>query len=115
MLVAYQAAQEMIQALVPILPVIHRHDRKLADQMKEAANSVLLNIGEGEHCAGGDRIQHFRIAKGSAGEVRSALDAARAWQLPISDEVARARVSRVLGLLYGLIHGPKRFREAARS
>lgn len=110
MLHAYVAAQEMISSLVPILPVIARHDRKLAEQMKEAANSVLLNIGEGEHRAGGDRIQHFRIAKGSAGEVRSCLDAARAWQLPINDTVPRARVHRVLGLLYGLIHGPKRFR-----
>jgi len=110
MLEAYAGSQTMISALVPLMPVIARHDKDLADQMKRAANSVLLNIGEGERRAGGDRKRHFRIAAGSAAEVRAVLDAARAWQLPLDDREARRHIDRVLGLLYGLVHGPKRFR-----
>lgn len=110
MLEAYVVAQDLIASLVPLMPTITRHDKKLAEQMKEAANSILLNIGEGQYRAGGDRLHHFRIAQGSTGEVRSCLDAARAWQLRIDDTRARACIERELALLYGLIHGPKRLR-----
>ena len=115
MLEAYPVSQSMISSLVPLMPVIARHDKDLADQLKRAANSVLLNIGEGEWRAGGDRKHHFRIAAGSAGECRAVLHAAKEWRLPLDDREARVHIHRVLGMLYGLVHGPKRLRVATHG
>ena len=38
------------------------------------------------------------------------LDAASAWGWTLDDREARAHADRLLGLLYGLIYGPKRTR-----
>ena len=63
------------------LPVerIARRDRDLGRQIRRAAASVALNLAEGRARSGADRAHAFRIARGSAGEVRVALRVARAW------------------------------------
>ena len=53
--------------------------------------SVLLNRGEGAERRGADRLHFYRIAAGSAAEVRSALDAAEALGFVEAAEVAEAR------------------------
>ena len=111
MLEAYAVSQSLICSLAPLVPVVKRHDRDLADQLRRAATSVLLNVAEGERRAGGDRRHAFEIAAGSANEVRACLDAAVAWGWPLNDREARAHVGRVLALLYGLVHGPKHLRQ----
>ena len=55
MLEAYVVSQSLIRSLRTVLPVVKKNDRDLADQLKRAATSVLLNVGEGEYRAGGDR------------------------------------------------------------
>jgi four helix bundle protein len=40
---------------------------------------VPLNLAEGRRRVGKDRLHHFRIAAGSADELRVALLVARAW------------------------------------
>ena len=110
MLEAHVVAQQIIAALAPLMPVLTRHDKDLAGQLRRAANSILLNVGEGQRRRGGDRTYHFTVASGSADESRSVLDAAKAWRIPLDDREARALIDRELGLLYGLIYGPKRLR-----
>ena len=46
-------------------------DAKLAQQMTDALNSIPSNIGEGNRRLGKDRIDHFTVAAGSAGESRA--------------------------------------------
>jgi len=50
--------------------LIEKHDRELGDQLRRAANSVLLNLAEGQKFANGNRRKHYDIAQGSANEVR---------------------------------------------
>ena len=107
MLEAYVVSKQLIETLAPIVPVIARHDRDLAAQLTRAASSVLLNIGEGERRAGGDRRRFFQIASGSASEVRAVLDAAQAWGWVLDDKEARSHLDRVLALLWGLVHGKR--------
>ena len=40
----YVRAREVVRELLPVLQSIREHDKKLADQLKRAAQSVVLNI-----------------------------------------------------------------------
>ena len=52
---------------------------KLEDQICRAGSSISLNLAEGNRRAGKDKQNHWRIAAGSADEVRTALRVAEAW------------------------------------
>jgi four helix bundle protein len=95
---------ELIESLAPVEAVIRRHDRDLADQLHRAASSTLLNIGEGSRSDKGNRHKHFSLANGSASEVKSALQLARAWGWIGSAEPQLALLDRVLAMLWQLTH-----------
>jgi four helix bundle protein len=42
----YDRARQVVRELVPLLHTIREHDKSLADQLKRAAQSVVLNIAE---------------------------------------------------------------------
>ena len=88
---AYDRALEALRMLRAPLGRIRGANRSLADQLTRAASSVLLNLGEGAERRGADRLHFYRIAAGSAAEVRSALDAAEALGFVEAAEVAEAR------------------------
>ena len=81
MFIAYEVSLEVIKSLRPVVPLIERHDRDLADQLKRAASSVSLNLAEGQRLTKGNKPKHYAIAHGSANEVRAALQTALAWGL----------------------------------
>ena len=84
-------------------------DRSLADQMRRAMSSALLNIREGNRRAGRDRLHSFRIAAGSADEIVGALDVAEVMGYLAARDLAEplALADRVLAMLYRLVH-PRR-------
>ena len=96
----------MIGALRGPLERIGKHDRDLEDQVRRAASSVALNISEGNRRQKKDRIQRWRIAAGSAAEVRSGLRIAGAWGYvePEAVGVADGLADRVLAMLWRLTH-----------
>ena len=102
---AYEAALALVGALKPMLEGLTQKDRALTDQMRRAASSVVLNLAEGSRRAGKDRVHFFRIAAGSAAEVRAALDVARiSWEIDAAAE-AVAQMDRVLAMAWRLTHG----------
>ena len=103
----YGAALGVVAGLRPVLDGLMKSDRALADQLRRAASSVVLNIAEGNRRAGKDRLQFFRIAAGSAAEVRAVLDVARAWGMVGAAPAAEAELDRVLAMLWKLTH-PRR-------
>ncbi len=105
---AYDAALSMVAALRPVLAQLAKGDRALADQVRRAASSVVLNLAEGNRRAGQDRVQFFRIAAGSAAEVRAGLEVARAWGYLDGAAEAERELDRVLAMLWRLTHGPRR-------
>ena len=109
MLIAYTVATQLIHSLRPIVETLALVDRSLADQVRRAGSSVLLTIAEGERRTGRDRAHLFRVAAGSAAEVRAALEVGTAWAYLSEDSVSEPRrlIDRVLGLLWGLTH-PRR-------
>jgi four helix bundle protein len=100
----YGAALEVIRILRPVLDALRRQDRDLADQLRRAASSVVLNLAEGAGRRGMDRMQHYRIALGSALEVRGALDVACAWGYLEGCAGVAAQLDELLAMLWTLTH-----------
>ena len=72
-------ARRVVRDLVPLLHTIREHDKSLADQLKRAAQSVVLNIAEARGNGPGNAKGRFSTACGSAKEVRAALNVASDW------------------------------------
>jgi len=75
----YERARKVVRDLGPMLHIIREHDRSLADQLKRAAQSVVLNIAEARGNDAGNARARFSTACGSAKEVRAALHVASDW------------------------------------
>ena len=103
-LIAETVSLQLIEELRGVVARIQRNDGDLARQIRKAASSVGLNVGEGERRRGKDRLHSFRIAAGSAREVQVALRVARAWGYVGDDHIAPAMrlLDRELALLWGL-------------
>ena len=103
---AHVMAMQTIPLLKDLVKTIRLHDPDLADQLRRAASSMVLNIGEGSRRQGRDRVQRYRIAAGSAAETRDALEVARAWGYVDAKATAAplAKLDRVLALTRGLTH-----------
>jgi four helix bundle protein len=56
----------MIRSLRRVVALVRRNNRKLAEQIENAASSVAANLAEGNRRRGKDRVQFFLIAAGSA-------------------------------------------------
>jgi four helix bundle protein len=108
MFIAYNLSLDLIRQLRPIVPAIRKFDRELADQLRDAATSVSLNLAEGRRRGGGDQRRHYEFAHGSASEVLGALDVADAWGWTVDSAAARATLDRLLGMLWSLTHGRAR-------
>ena len=102
----YDRSLALIRALRPILPRVTKHDRKLAGHMRDAANSVALNLREGSRRLGKDRIYHYSVAAGSADEVQGSLLQSEAWGYLSLEELTEALdlADRVLAMTYRLTH-----------
>jgi four helix bundle protein len=75
----YIRARRVVREVAPLLRLIRRQDRALADQLKRAAQSVVLNIAEARGSDAGNARARFSTACGSAKEVRAALHFASDW------------------------------------
>ena len=104
MLIAHHVAVELIAELRPIVERVQKHDSNLADQMRRAATSVVLNLAEGQRRMKGNKQRAYEIAHGEAREVLGCLECARAWGWIEDDEGARASLDRLLALCWGLTH-----------
>ena len=77
--IVYVRAREVVHEIALLVQVIREQDAKLADQLKRAAQSVVLNIAEGRGNKGGNARLRFATACGSAKEVCAALHLASDW------------------------------------
>jgi four helix bundle protein len=75
----YDRARRVVREIQPLLHTIREYDKSLADQLKRAAQSVVLNIAEGRGNDAGNARARFSTACGSAKEVRAALNVASDW------------------------------------
>ncbi len=64
--IALEVALEMIRSLRRVVALVRKSNRRLAEQIENAASSVAANLAEGNRRRGKDRVQFFLIAAGSA-------------------------------------------------
>ena len=103
---ALELSIALIRSLRSPVQVLRLRDPGLHRQVRAAASSVALNLGEGNRRVGADRLHHFRIAAGSAEEVRTALRVAEAWgdlEQPAIGEALQI-LDRLLGMLWRLVN-----------
>jgi four helix bundle protein len=102
----HEMALSIIEALAPLLPLIQRHDRALAVQLRTAASSMVLNIAESEYSDPGNRRARLFTAAGSTNESRSAVRVAIAWGYIRAECAADvlARFDRVMAILWKVTH-----------
>lgn len=98
---------ELIESLRPVMGPIKARDKNLEDQIRRAASSVALNIGEAQYSDPGNRRARFHTAAGSAGETLAALRVALAWGIVNATEVERAMalLKRIIPTLWKLTRG----------
>ena len=105
-LLAYTVAREVLAAVAKLSSGWHGR-AALRAQALDAAESVVLNLGEGaaQPPRSGAKRRHYVIALGSADEVGAALDAAGAQALSPAVELdaARALAARSAALVGGLV------------
>jgi len=75
----YVRAREVVRELAPVVHTIRERDKALAEQLRRAAQSVVLNIAEARGNDAGNARARFCTACGSAKEVRAALHVASDW------------------------------------
>ncbi len=96
----------IVRQLRPLVSSIRRHDSKLAAQLRDAGSSVALNLAEGNRRQGRDRGHLWRVASGSAEEVRTALKVAAAWGYIDASQIdsVLADVDALQAMLWKLTH-----------
>jgi len=107
MLKIYPVVLEVIASLRPLLVQIERRDRDLARQLRRAASSIALNLGEGMYSRGKNRTVRYHTALGSMRETRACLEVAVAFgYLGSLDVDIERRCDHVTGTLVRLVDGP---------
>jgi len=105
-LLAYRVAQDVLTEIQRLSAGWHGR-AGLRAQALDAAESVVLNLGEGaaQPARSGSKRRHYVIALGSADEVGAALDAARVQALSAPEDLdaARVLVARCAALVGGLV------------
>ena len=104
MFIAYDVSIQLVQSLRPLVAVVEQTDRDLADQLRRAASSVVLDLAEGQRSAKRNKHKHYAIAHGSANEVKAALELACAWGMVVDARPQRDILDRLLALLWRLTH-----------
>jgi four helix bundle protein len=103
---AYRVALEMIRSLRSVMPKIRANNPSLTTQIEKAAPSVAQNLNEGRRRVGKDRRHLWRIAAGSADEVRACLDVAEAWGYVAPADIAATQklIDRILAMTWRMTH-----------
>jgi four helix bundle protein len=87
---AFQVAMALDGLVADLTRRMPRGHAWLVDQLQRAAGSAVLNLVEANGRVGADRLQHLRIAKGSALEADAALGLLEHRRLIRPEERAKA-------------------------
>jgi four helix bundle protein len=104
-----ELALAAIDDVGPLVRRVAEHDRSLADQLRRAAQSMALNLGEAAGSRAGNRRARLESALGSTQESRVALRIAAAWGYLAAEDAQAvdAKLDRVAAMTWRWLH-PRR-------
>ena len=103
MLEIYDEMLVMIREVAPIIEAIGRRDSALADQMRRAAQSVVLNCAEGMHARGRNSGLRFATSLGSMRETLACIEVSEAFGYVAAPAPAlRDRIDKIMRTLWRL-------------
>jgi four helix bundle protein len=102
---ATELAFQAVRALPAVFDRLKGKDAELSSQLRTAAWSMVLNLEEGTWKAGKDRLNRYRIAAGSASEVRAGLRLAVEWGYVDQEMVREAMncLEQMLAILWTIV------------
>ena len=110
---AWKRARSLVRAIYGMSEKsLLARDYGVKDQVRRAAVSVMSNLAEGfERTHAVEKIQMYKVARASAGEVRSLLYVAEDQELANSDQlkVARQMVEKTGSMITGLIRSTEKY------
>jgi four helix bundle protein len=96
----YDVALNVVRKLSCVIEAMMQRDPNLADQMRRAATSIVLNIAEGAGARGRNKTVRYSTALGSAREVKACLDLIEALRYGIAVDAAMAdQLDHVISVL----------------
>ena len=105
MLRIYEVVLLLVADVAGIAEEIEKRDPRLGRQVREAVQSVALNIAEGMGNIGGHKRQRYQTALGSAREVKSCIDVAQAMRyIGEVNPVTLDRLDHVTATVVRLVH-----------
>jgi len=102
----YELALEVVASVYRLAAEVQARDKDLANQMRRAVTSVVLNMAEGMYSQGGRKISRYFDSMGSARETTGCLHVCVAARLLSQAKVDAdlARLDRIIAGLYRLCH-----------
>ncbi len=102
----HRLAVEAAATALKLSSTVPKRMESLTDQLNRAACSMALNLAEGHGRFGKDRMQHWRIAYGSAKEAGTALELLASGGLIDGEAAAKlmARLDSVRAMTWRLLH-----------
>ena len=88
--------------IAPIVGLLKRRNRNLADQLDRASSSILLNTSEGAYSQKGHKKARYFSALGSASETRACLKIANITHGVAIDAVLHDELDHVIAVLWKL-------------
>ncbi len=101
-MIVLESSLALAGELVELLRQVGRKDRSLADQMRRAAQSVVLNCAEAKNARGKRSVDRFSIAYGEASELKAALRLVRVFGYAEVGDKTMQRCDEVCAMLYRL-------------
>src|SRR5205085_1334025 len=102
----YNRSLEFTDLVFPVLQNLPKGNREIADQLKRASISLLLNIAEGAgKSAPDDKRRFYTIARGSTLECAAIFDLLLRWQLANHEttDICKTKLHQIACMLSKLI------------
>lgn len=103
MLRIYSVIQQLVHDVGRLLPMLKLQCPSLGDQCERALTSIPLNVAEGTHSRGRNRLARYNTAAGSAREVLACLETAHSLgRMPAPSPELLVLFNQVTGTLVRL-------------